>query len=288
MDMVEYLSGIGHEPQKNVRNSYWYLSPFRDEKTASFKVNRAMNRWYDFAEGKGGNLVDFGIRYHQCSVSEFLNTLEIFNPSFKQHQVPVITPLAKEEEVNKITVLSAHHVSAHSLVKYLQTRRIPFDIANKYLKEVWFSNSGKTYYALGFKNDAGGYELRNENFKGSSSPKDTSFIDNGACNVAVFEGFFDFLSHRTMYYKQEQPLLNFMVLNSTAFFEKSIPKMLEHNRVHLYLDNDATGQKCSQLALDLNKQKFVDERILYKQYDDLNDWLMHIGQSQKQQLRLKP
>ena len=76
VDLVDYLFWIGHEPEKILRNSYWHISPLRDEKTPSFKVNRAMNRWYDFAEGKGGNLVDFGTRYHQCSVSDFLHRLE--------------------------------------------------------------------------------------------------------------------------------------------------------------------------------------------------------------------
>jgi hypothetical protein len=137
------------------------------------------------------------------------------------------------------------------------------------------------------KKDAGGYELRNETFKGSSSPKDITFIDNGAKDMAVFEGFFNFLSHRTMYYKQEDPLNNFMILNSTSFFEKSIPKMQEHTHINLFLDNDKTGQKFTMFALSIDKEKFKDERKLYQKYDDLNDWLIYIGQSQKQQLRQK-
>jgi hypothetical protein len=64
--------------------------------------------------------------------------------------------------------------------------------------------------------------------------------------------------------------------------------MQEHHRVHLYLDNDKTGQKYTQLGLSTDKEKFKDERVLYQKYDDLNDWLVNIGKSQKQQLRLKP
>ena len=58
--------------------------------------------------------------------------------------------------------------------------------------------------------------------------------------------------------------------------------MQSHKSVHLYLDCDTTGQKCIQKALEIDKQKFIDERHLYKNYKDLNDWIMHIGQSQKQ------
>ncbi len=43
IDMVEYLEKIGYQPQKISNNDYWYLSPLREEKEASFKVNRKLN-----------------------------------------------------------------------------------------------------------------------------------------------------------------------------------------------------------------------------------------------------
>jgi hypothetical protein len=91
-----------------------------------------------------------------------------------------------------------------------------------------------------------------------------------------------------MYDKQEAPTHNFLILNSTAFFEKNLPRMQEHRHVHLYLDNDKTGQKCTLQALTLDKDKFRDERGLYQKYDDLNDWLVSIGQSQRQRIQQKP
>ena len=70
--MIDYLSKLGYEPVK-VRNcDYWYLSPLREEKTASFKVNKKLNRWYDHGLGKGGNIIDFGIAYHHCTIGELL------------------------------------------------------------------------------------------------------------------------------------------------------------------------------------------------------------------------
>lgn len=286
LDMVDYLSGQGFEPAKVSGNSYWYHSPLHEEKTPSFKVNRKMNRWYDFADGKGGNLVDFGILLHRCSVSDFLQKLG--SPVITSKPQPIVQQSTQDTEDNAISILSAHSISSYPLQKYLHTRRINPAIADKYLKEVRYQIGDKTYYAFGFKNDAGGYELRNASFKGSSSPKDSTFIDNGAKDIAVFEGFFNFLSYKNMYYNQQEPLCNYMVLNSTSFFEKNLPRMQEHQRVHLFLDNDKTGQKCTQKALDLDNQKFQDERKLYKDYDDLNDWLMHIGQSHKHQIRQKP
>jgi hypothetical protein len=75
IDLVDYLASLGHHPKKVSHPDYWYLSPFRDEKTASFKVNRKLGVWYGHATGNGGDLIDFGTRIYNCSVSEFLHRL---------------------------------------------------------------------------------------------------------------------------------------------------------------------------------------------------------------------
>jgi hypothetical protein len=45
MDLVDYLNSLGYQPQKIRGSDYWYLSPFRDEKEPSFKINRNKNVW---------------------------------------------------------------------------------------------------------------------------------------------------------------------------------------------------------------------------------------------------
>jgi hypothetical protein len=76
----------------------------------------------------------------------------------------------------------------------LQQRRIPLEVAECYCKEVKYELNNREYFAIGFKNDAGGYEIRNSYFKGSSSPKEITTCNNGAKEAAVFEGFTDLLS----------------------------------------------------------------------------------------------
>src|SRR6266542_6189543 len=106
-DIVNYLSSIGYKPSKFTRNDYWYLSPLRDEKTPSFKVNRNMNRWYDFGEGKGGNIIDFGILYHKCSVSALLKKLD---KSFSFHQPNSLTNQGDKED-KKIKIINEKSIS---------------------------------------------------------------------------------------------------------------------------------------------------------------------------------
>src|SRR5450631_605605 len=101
-DIVDYLSKIGHLPVKVQEPSYWYRSPFRDEKTPSFKVNRRLNRWYDFGDGKGGNLVDFGVGYHRCSVSDFLQKLDSLSISVGHEQRSLRNEDPREEDKKQI------------------------------------------------------------------------------------------------------------------------------------------------------------------------------------------
>src|SRR4051812_48036860 len=90
IDFVDYLFSLGFKPAKIRNNDYWYLSTLRDEAEASFKVNRKLNTWYDFALGKGGNLIDFRRFYNECLTTELLEKLKQTCLSF-QPQKRLIT-----------------------------------------------------------------------------------------------------------------------------------------------------------------------------------------------------
>lgn len=282
MDIVDYLSSIGFNPTKIKNADYWYLSPLRNEKTASFKVNRRLNRWYDHGSGQGGNLVDFGILFYNCSVRDFLEKL---NGSFSfQQQLSKTTATEKKQPEPFIKIISERGLFSVSLLRYIKQRRIAENIAANYCREVVFELNNKRYTALGFRNNEGGFELRNPWFKGSNSPKAVTSIINDAKEVSVFEGFFDFLSYQTIHQNQQPVPSDFLILNSIAFFEKSRPFMERHNTVRLYLDRDKTGQNCTQRAMESCK-KYIDQSSLYKGYNDLNEWTQEIGKSQKKVLR---
>ena len=46
--IVDFLARLGHHTQHIKSGQYWYLSPLRNERTPSFKVNDRINEWYDF------------------------------------------------------------------------------------------------------------------------------------------------------------------------------------------------------------------------------------------------
>jgi hypothetical protein len=299
MDLVDYLALLGHQPRKVKNPDYWYLSPLRTEKTPSFKVNRKLNVWYDHATGEGGNMVDFGIRYFKCTVTELLERLSgPDTPSFSFHPQPSPTghlhaaqlPDAgekKESPENKIVIVDSRVLADKSLLDYLNRRSIPTDIAARFCREVDFLLYGSKQTVIGFQNNAGGYELRNQNFKGSSSPKSITFIDNGARSLAVFEGFFNFLSYLTMSHKTGEPQTNFLVLNSLSFFVKSRSLMERHQEVNLYLDRDTAGMNHAREALAWKPDLYKDRSLLYSHHKDLNDWLISKPPDKKQRRKLR-
>ncbi len=274
MDMVEYLEKLGFHPTKIIHNDYWFLSPLREDKTASFKINRLKNVWYDHGLGKGGTLIDFGKLYYQCTVKELLLRLENEKGNIVFLHPPKNTMAGERKETvshaGKIAIVSASEITDPTLRNYLHSRKIPLAIANQFCSQVAFELHGKKHLAIGFKNDNGGYELRNYYFKGSSAPKEPKLIlQKDSNNLAVFEGFFSFLSFQTLQqfkYQKVSELTTLhahsLVLNSVAFFEKSRALMEKHSNIHLFLDNDKTGKQCVQKALQWSaKYKDLSQRL---------------------------
>lgn len=283
MDVVNYLSSLGYEPSKIRNNDYWYLSPLREEKTPSFKINRKLNRWYDHDLGKGGNLIDFATLYYQCTISELLESL---SGSFSIQKLVTQKNEPVTEPQNRLTILGDTELSSYALLRYLEQRYISVEIANRYCREVRYQLNNKAYYGIGFNNDSGGFEIRNPYFKFSMLPKDITTFKNGVDEVAVFEGFMDFLSFKTLHKNLPENSQDFVVLNSLSFFERARLFMEDHRSIRFYLDRDVAGKNCTQHVLSMST-KYQDESRLYRNYKDLNDWLINFDNSPKKQLRQK-
>jgi hypothetical protein len=282
LDMVDYLAAQGFQPSAVKKNGmdHWYLSPLRNEGEASFKVSRLKNRWFDFGLYKGGNLVDFCLLYHNCTIPELLNKFSVEKSAdalpaihFNHHE-----GLLGDEPL--IHILSERKSFRYPLKNFLELRGIPFAIAAKFCCEVDYEMNGHRRYAIGFKNNAGGYELRDPKFKRSSSPKDITILNNGADSVHIFEGFMDFLSWKTLHADISENTFDFVVLNGAGMFERARPELARYRDKHLWLDRDTTGMAYTQYALSL-KEGYRDESELYQDYKDLNDWLRLRGETPK-------
>lgn len=216
IDLVSYLQELGYQPRKIRNRDYWYLSPFRKERTASFKVNRKINCWYDHGLAEGGTLVDFGLKYHACTLSELLKMFNGNNAFFLQTTPKLEKFLPKEE---KLMVKTVEPLTSVALLNYIETRGVDVSFAKIYCEQISYQVNDQNYYGIGFKNDDGGYEIRSPLFKCSSTPKTIRTFNHAKSEVAVFEGFMDFLTFLSLH-PNERFEKDFLILNGVGLFER--------------------------------------------------------------------
>ena len=259
------LQNLGCEPTKNNETESWYLSPFRIEKSASFKLNKKLNRWFDHGEQKGGNVIDFVIAKFGFNVTEALDYLKQFADFISFHQQ--VFEATEEEKVDHIEKIIP--IQNLALIQYLKSRGITNYQKVNNLKEIHYSIKDKKYFALGFRNKSGGFEVRSKYAKICLGKKDISHVKNECETIRVFEGFFDYLS---FIQKEElNQISDYLILNSVALLEKNFSIIEKYTQIESYLDNDDAGDKYSQILQNKFKQT-IDKRGLFNDFKDLNEW----------------
>lgn len=269
----QILLKMGINPQKTSGFDIWYLSPFTIEKTASFKVNQKINRWFCHSSGFGGNTVDFTVKYFNYTVSDALIFLSDFESYFSfQKQISNSPDIYKNENSIIITkIISVQHIA---LKQYLNSRNITNLEIRKQLKEIHYTVNDKSFFGLGFKNDSDGWEIRSKYSKICIGRKDIRLIKNGYTKLRIFEGFCDYLSFIQINTKTITTNSDYLILNSAAMILKNKSILLDYETTELFLDNDATGDKYTQIILDEFKNA-IDFRVTYSGYKDLNESIIN-------------
>lgn len=271
LSIISFLDSLGHQPKAIKGNCYWYLSPFRIERTASFKVDTSINRWYDHGIAVGGKLVDLGIRMWEVDVVEFLEKVQALNISSEfSFQHPTIkSPLP--------VIKSVKPLQNKALLSYMIERGIgPIWLAKLFCQEVYFSIDSKNYFGIGFKNDLGGFEIRNRYFKGCIGSKGITTISRSGENAktfALFEGFFDFLSAYQL--GGQHTSYSYIILNSVNQIGHAVAELHTHEakKVYAFFDNDEAGRKCFN-TLSLEFPMAEDCSNTYQAFKDLNEMTM--------------
>ncbi len=263
-----YLAERGLYPTNDNSRYGLYLSPLRKEHTPSFKVDYVQNLWYDFGLGAGGSIIDLVMRLERCDFAQALRLLG----SGERTPMVVSVPLSVPPTVPALRMLSDIPLRHPALVGYLSSRGIDPAIASACCREVHYAVGERNYFAVGFRNDAGGWELRSERFKGCVSPKHITTIDNRSDTVVAFEGFMDFLSYLSMK-PDEWPHIDVAVLNSVVHLSKVIPFLERHAMIHVFFDNDEAGRKAkAELKRLCPNSTVIDRSHLYREHKDLNEY----------------
>ena len=289
----EYLHSLGYDPVRKQGDSLWYKSPFRNEREPSFKVNTERNLWYDFGAGRGGNIIALAQElYASDSLPYLLERIAEQAPSvrpvsFSFGGQPLSKPSFQQLEVVPL--------SSPALLSYLRQRGINTELARRECCEVRYQTDGKLYFAVGFPNRSGGYEIRNKFFKGCIAPKDITHIRQEQTKETcyLFEGFMDYLSFLTLRLERcpERPELDgqdYIVLNSTASLSKAIRPLGDYEHIHCFLDNDKAGMEAVQELREEYGMRIRDASHIYGGYNDLNDYLCGKRSEQAERWQEKP
>ena len=278
VSIVDYLAQTGYKPKLIKGVNYWYCSPLRSELTPSFKVNAERNQWYDFATGDHGDIIDLVCALQHCTTAEAMRRLAALKgvrlaPSFS---FGGITPVRSQSP--SMELISVQAVKHPKLLLYLSERGLQPSDVSPFLSEVYYRVSEKCFFALGFPNDAGGWELRNPYFKGCFAPKAISTIKGtGSHKLQLFEGFMDFLSWRKLHPEVQDDSI---ILNSLTLLPKLIPTLRPYPIIESLLDNDEAGDRATKQLFDAGLP-VKDMRACYAPYKDINEYLI-LAEQKKQ------
>ena len=278
VSIVDYLAQAGYKPKLTKGVNYWYCSPLRSELTPSFKVNAERNQWYDFATGDHGDIIDLVCALQHCSTADAMRRLAALKgvrlaPSFSFGGTTPVRPQTPSMEL-----IGVQAVKHPKLLLYLSERGLQPSDVSPFLSEVYYKVSGKCFFALGFPNDAGGWELRNPYFKGCFAPKAISTIKGtDSHKLQLFEGFMEFLSWRKLHPEVQDDSI---ILNSLTLLPKLIPTLHPYPMIECFLDNDEAGDRATKQLFDAGLPA-KDMQACYAPYKDINEYLILAEQRKK-------
>ncbi len=271
--LADFLARLGHEPVRRSGNELWYIAPYRGERTPSFRVNVAKQLWYDFGTGKGGDI--FTLAGEFIGSNDFMEQVKFIAETANmpmpvpEMSKPTFLPKPSEPAFKGV---EAAPLFRSPLTDYLAERGIPYGIASRYCCRMNYGVRGKRYFAVGFLNMSGGYEIRSRFFKGCVPPKDVSLVkaEGSSADVCnVFEGFMDFLSAVTFGLETGDCL----VLNSVSNVEKAMKYLDGYGCIDCYLDRDEAGRRTLETLKERYGGRVCDRSALYDGCKDLNEYL---------------
>ena len=280
--LADFLARLGHEPVRRSGNELWYLAPYRGERTPSFRVNVAKQLWYDFGLGKGGDIFTLAREFLQSGdfMAQARFIAEAANMTVAGWEKPTYIPKPTKPVFENVEVAP---LLRSPLTEYLSERGIPYAIASRHCYRLNYGVRRKRYFAVGFPNMAGGYEVRSSFFKGCIPPKSVSMIqseDTPSNECLVFEGFMDFLSAETL---QVTGNADCLVLNSVANVGKAVELLDGYGRIGCFLDRDEAGRRTLAALTKRYGECVADRSSLYDGCKDLNEHLQQTTKIKKQQ-----
>ncbi|OSZ82569.1 hypothetical protein CAP35_04690 [Chitinophagaceae bacterium IBVUCB1] len=276
---------------KPIRNGLdLYACPFNDEQLSNLVVNPTTNTWFDPMTGQTGNGIALVCRYLQSegvnhTVMDAMRWLRnMVGYPYTTIELPQDMPDYKSMDACFV-IRDIAHVSDPTLIRYLEQRGIPFHVARHKLKQVRVRNkqTGKSFIAIGFVNEDGGYAIRNPTIKAHIDIRTISFIRGKIPKpdgVHIFKDSYDYLSIVIMrngrLFEEDS-----IILNSMDCLQDMTAYIRNYGYVYLraWLGNDEQGKTYTALLQSFcttENLRFETANNSYSDFKDLNDKLSSI------------
>ncbi len=284
--LVDFLIKTSATPKHTRGNEVWFLSPLREDgNEASFKVDTSKNVWFDHGSGCGGTIIDLIMHLENIldvtqalkRINEIWNNNVALSPVQKEYLLKV-----KEQSRNttkEITIKKVVPLKNEALLNYLDSRKISFSLAEKYLQEIYYSikedQKINNYFGIAFENRSGGFEVRNAYAKTCLGEKDITIIKGkDSSKVSLFEGGLSFISMLQILNLSELKG-DVIVMNSINMKQRTVEYIenKSYKTVYAFLDNDIHGHETTQYLFENLKNEFFDSRKLFAGFKDPNDLL---------------
>jgi len=277
VSIVDLLSRLGYEPVRIHGQESKYLSMLHTETQPSFYVKDKLGVWYDQGLGKGGTIIDFGLAYWNLPFQETLEKIvQVCGTN-----LPLVN-YDRQESARKRRAVKIPHYEVEEIkplgnnpqiTDYLNYRGI-WQAAQNRIQEVYYfvedqKKQRKYFFAAGWQNELGSWEVRNKYFKGCLGHKAISFIPGDENRLAVFEGYINYLSWLTDNPGADESVI---VLNSIGLLNPAAKKAQYYNNIAIYFDRDQTGHNATLEFIKAVPQA-RDLSSLYDGHNDYNDKL---------------
>jgi len=268
--ITKYLQEIGINPSSSNGNIEYYKFT-QNKRQYSFSVDIEKNTWFEKETRTGGNLVELVMKLD--NVNSIGALLIIQKKSF--HIDLLIKKASVPAYKSEISIEKIQDLKNSVLINFLESRRIPCNLAQLYLKEAYFlSPMERKFFGLCHPNDDGGMEIMTSKKNYHIHPHSIKSFPGEIDQIYIFEDILQYLSYLAyfkIFYSK-----NYIILLNGCNPWRIANKLKQFNVVNLVLTNDKNGRDLTRLISKMHKEIRNWSRLIFPDHRSMNDfWVNH-------------
>ncbi len=243
------LSRLGYQPAESSGDEMLYLNVLRDTETSpTFAINTQLGMWFDRFTKKSGDIIDFGMVYWSGLSSD--QVIEKISHLCTRPQETAVRdlPTGRKRRAVKIPYYHIDEIRAvgcnAEITTYLQSQGI-WEISIGQLKEVYYyvvdeKYRRKDFFAAGWQNENGGWEVMGRNFAGCLGRKGMTFIPGDINSLILFEDYISYLSWK---YANRTAGHSILVMNAPEFLPAAKSRAAKFRDVAFFFSKEYLNEQ---------------------------------------------